>query len=161
MQRPLELTVAGHGARGRLAVRAAAPPHSRLQRHAERRRRDEPALTVEALGAAPVEALQDRLGEVAHAAAGAERAHLQETYAGYVARQSSETERQRMQTEQAIPDDFDYEDVTGLSIEVRQRLKLAQPRTVGQAGRISGVTPAAISLLLVHLKRHSHGRRAA
>jgi tRNA uridine 5-carboxymethylaminomethyl modification enzyme len=91
----------------------------------------------------------------------AEQVDIQVKYAGYVERQSSEIERQRMQTEQAIPDDFDYEDVTGLSIEVRQRLKLSQPRTVGQAGRISGVTPAAISLLLVHLKRHSHGRKAA
>lgn len=91
----------------------------------------------------------------------AEQVDIQAKYAGYVERQSSEIERQRMQTEQAIPDDFDYEDVTGLSIEVRQRLKLSQPRTVGQAGRISGVTPAAISLLLVHLKRHSHGRKAA
>ncbi|HEX2518818.1 MAG TPA: FAD-dependent oxidoreductase, partial [Castellaniella sp.] len=91
----------------------------------------------------------------------AEQVDIQVKYAGYVDRQSSEIERQRKQAEQPIPADFDYEHVTGLSIEVRQRLKLSRPETVGQAGRVSGVTPAAISLLLVHLKRHQQGRKAA
>jgi tRNA uridine 5-carboxymethylaminomethyl modification enzyme len=91
----------------------------------------------------------------------AEQVDIQVKYAGYVDRQSSEIERQRKQAEQPIPADFDYEHITGLSIEVRQRLKLSRPETVGQAGRVSGVTPAAISLLLVHLKRHQQGRKAA
>lgn len=91
----------------------------------------------------------------------AEQVNIQVKYAGYVDRQSSEIERQRKQAEQPIPGDFDYEHVTGLSIEVRQRLKLSRPQTIGQAGRVSGVTPAAISLLLVHLKRHQQGRKAA
>ncbi|TAN29499.1 MAG: tRNA uridine-5-carboxymethylaminomethyl(34) synthesis enzyme MnmG [Castellaniella sp.] len=94
-------------------------------------------------------------------AAQAEQVDIRIKYAGYVDRQSSEIERQRKQAEQPIPADFDYEHVTGLSIEVRQRLKLSRPETVGQAGRVSGVTPAAISLLLVHLKRHLQGRKAA
>lgn len=96
-----------------------------------------------------------------HDAVQAEQVDIQVKYAGYVDRQSSEIERQRKQAEQPIPADFDYEHVTGLSIEVRQRLKLSRPETVGQAGRVSGVTPAAISLLLVHLKRHQQGRKAA
>jgi tRNA uridine 5-carboxymethylaminomethyl modification enzyme len=91
----------------------------------------------------------------------AEQVGIQVKYAGYVDRQLSEIERQRNQAEQPIPDDFDFDHVSGLSIEVRQRLKLSRPRTVGQAGRVSGVTPAAISLLLVHLKRQQRGRRAA
>ena len=56
-----------------------------------------------------------------------------------------------------IPASFDYEDVRGLSFEVGQKLREQRPETVGQASRISGVTPAAISLLLVHLKRRGNG----
>jgi tRNA uridine 5-carboxymethylaminomethyl modification enzyme len=91
----------------------------------------------------------------------AEQVGIQVKYAGYVDRQRMEIERQQAQAELPIPEDFDYAQVTGLSIEVRQRLVQARPATVGQAGRISGVTPAAISLLLVYLKRHLHGRKAA
>jgi tRNA uridine 5-carboxymethylaminomethyl modification enzyme len=90
-----------------------------------------------------------------------EQVEIQVKYAGYVARQREDIERQAAQAEQEIPADFDYDTVAGLSIEVRQRLKLSRPATVGQAGRISGVTPAAISLLLVHLKRWQHKRQAA
>ncbi len=91
----------------------------------------------------------------------AEQVGIQVKYAGYVDRQKLEIERQQTQLEQRIPDDFDYGGIAGLSIEVRQRLQATRPRTVGQAGRISGVTPAAISLLLVHLKRHQRGRVVA
>ncbi|CAM5184402.1 tRNA uridine 5-carboxymethylaminomethyl modification enzyme MnmG OS=Castellaniella defragrans OX=75697 GN=mnmG PE=3 SV=1 [Castellaniella defragrans] len=90
-----------------------------------------------------------------------EQVSIQVKYSGYVDRQLSEIERQHRQADQPIPDDFDFDHIPGLSIEVRQRLKLSRPRTVGQAGRISGVTPAAVSLLLVYLKRRQHGRRAA
>ncbi len=93
--------------------------------------------------------------------ADSEQVAIQVKYAGYVERQRAEIERQQAQASQAIPEDFDYDAVPGLSIEVRQRLKLGRPATIGQAGRISGVTPAAISLLLVHLKRWQHRRRAA
>ena len=91
----------------------------------------------------------------------AEQVDIQAKYAGYVDRQRDEIERQKAQADQAVPDDFDYAGVAGLSTEVRQRLAAARPATVGQAARISGVTPAAVSLLLVHLKRHARERRAA
>ena len=91
----------------------------------------------------------------------AEQVGIQAKYAGYVDRQRDEIERQKAQAEQPIPDDFDYAAVAGLSTEVRQRLEAARPATIGQAGRISGITPAAVSLLLVHLKRHLRGRQAA
>src|SRR5262245_30713638 len=76
-------------------------------------------------------------------------------YTGYIDRQQTEIERQRRHEELPLPDDLDYAQVRGLSTEVRQRLREVRPATLGQAGRVPGVTPAAISLLLVHLKRHS------
>ncbi|WP_043679100.1 tRNA uridine-5-carboxymethylaminomethyl(34) synthesis enzyme MnmG [Castellaniella defragrans] len=91
----------------------------------------------------------------------AEQVGIQAKYAGYVDRQRDEIERQKAQADQAVPQDFDYAGVAGLSTEVRQRLEASRPATIGQAARISGVTPAAVSLLLVHLKRHARGRRAA
>jgi tRNA uridine 5-carboxymethylaminomethyl modification enzyme len=74
-------------------------------------------------------------------------------YAGYIDRQHDEVARQLAQESMTIPPDLDYAAVRGLSTEVRQKLAAGRPDTVGQAARISGVTPAAISLLLVHLKR--------
>jgi tRNA uridine 5-carboxymethylaminomethyl modification enzyme len=78
---------------------------------------------------------------------------VQAKYTGYIDRQQEEVERQRRHEETVLPPDIDYSAVSGLSTEVRQRLKEARPATLGQAGRVPGVTPAAISLLLVHLKR--------
>jgi len=74
-------------------------------------------------------------------------------YEGYLARQRDEIARNRAQEGLAIPGDFDFAAVRGLSAEVAQKLARVRPATLGQAARISGVTPAAISLLLVHLKR--------
>ncbi len=91
----------------------------------------------------------------------AEQVEIQVKYAGYIARQQDEVEKQANHENQRIPDDIDYDGVRSLSFEVRQKLKTHRPATVGQAGRISGVTPAAISLLLIHLKRLQYGRRAA
>ncbi len=85
---------------------------------------------------------------------GSELAQLLETearYTGYLRRQDAEIARLRRQETQAIPDNFDYSKVRGLSNEVREKLESARPGTLGQAGRIPGVTPAAVSLLLVHL----------
>ena len=76
-------------------------------------------------------------------------------YAGYIERQQQEIERQRRNEETKLPDDFDYADVAGLSHEVRGRLAEYRPATIGQAGRVPGVTPSAVTLLLVHLKRRS------
>jgi len=94
-------------------------------------------------------------------AVAAEQVELQAKYAGYVTRQQEEVDRQASLESQPIPAGLDYDSIASLSFEVRQRLKAARPETVGQAGRISGVTPAAISLLLVHLKRLQYGKKAA
>ncbi len=75
-------------------------------------------------------------------------------YAGYIDRQRDEIARNRRHEETPIPDGFDYSGVRGLSSEVLLKLQRGAPATIGQAQRISGITPAAISLLLVHLKRH-------
>jgi len=91
----------------------------------------------------------------------AEQVEIQTKYAGYVARQQEDVKRQAAQEAHPIPEDLDYDAISSLSIEVRQLLKAAQPETIGQAGRVSGVTPAAISLLMVHIKRHLQKRRAA
>jgi tRNA uridine 5-carboxymethylaminomethyl modification enzyme len=79
-------------------------------------------------------------------------------YAGYIERQQDEVERQKRNEETSLPPDLDYSQITGLSHEVRQKLEQARPATLGQAGRIPGVTPAALSILLVHLKKRSLGR---
>ena len=80
---------------------------------------------------------------------------VQAKYSGYLERQRDEIERQRRHESTNIPESFDYDRVRGLSAEVLLKLKHARPATIGQASRISGVTPAAISLLLVHLKRRA------
>jgi tRNA uridine 5-carboxymethylaminomethyl modification enzyme len=76
-------------------------------------------------------------------------------YAGYIERQREEIDRQRRNEETKLPDDIDYDQVAGLSHEVRGRLAEYRPTTIGQAGRLPGVTPAAVTLLLVHLKKRS------
>jgi tRNA uridine 5-carboxymethylaminomethyl modification enzyme len=78
---------------------------------------------------------------------------VQAKYRGYIDRQHEQIERQRRHEETRIPDDLEYASVRGLSNEVRQRLAEHRPVTLGQAARIPGVTPAAVSLLLIHLKR--------
>jgi tRNA uridine 5-carboxymethylaminomethyl modification enzyme len=82
-----------------------------------------------------------------------EQVEVQAKYAGYVERQRDEIERQRRNEETRLPDDLDYTEVRGLSAEVRQKLANVRPATLGQAARIPGVTPAAVSLLLVYLKK--------
>lgn len=89
----------------------------------------------------------------------AEQVEIQVKYAGYIDRQQVEVQKQIAHEQQAIPADVDYDAVTSLSFEVRQKLKAHRPETIGQAARISGVTPAAISLLLIHLKRLHYGSR--
>jgi len=89
----------------------------------------------------------------------AEQVEIQVKYAGYIARQQDEVQKHAAHEGQRIPEDIDYDAVTSLSFEVRQKLKAARPETVGQAARVSGVTPAAISLLLIHLKRLHYGTR--
>jgi tRNA uridine 5-carboxymethylaminomethyl modification enzyme len=83
----------------------------------------------------------------------AQQLEIQAKYAGYIERQEEEIESHRRHEETPLPRDLDYHRVHGLSIEARQKLAAHRPATLGQAGRISGITPAAISLLLVHLRR--------
>ncbi|MCX7961852.1 MAG: tRNA uridine-5-carboxymethylaminomethyl(34) synthesis enzyme MnmG [Burkholderiales bacterium] len=90
----------------------------------------------------------------------ASQVEVEVKYEGYVARQKQEVARRASQDSIRIPPDFDYSEVKGLSIEARQKLSLCRPETIGQAARISGVTPAAISLLLVHLRRRAAGASA-
>ena len=78
---------------------------------------------------------------------------VQAKYAGYLKRQSDEIDRALRNEELRLPADIDYAKVGGLSNEARQRLRDVRPETLGQAARIPGLTPAAVSLLLVHLKR--------
>jgi len=85
----------------------------------------------------------------------AEQVEIQIKYEGYLNRQKEEIEKARRYEDKNIPDKIEYDQVKGLSNEVRQKLIDHRPSTLGQAGRISGVTPAAISLLLVHIKKSS------
>jgi tRNA uridine 5-carboxymethylaminomethyl modification enzyme len=91
----------------------------------------------------------------------AEQVEIQAKYQGYIERQRDEIARQEGHETTQLPLDMDYAAVRGLSIEVRQKLNQHKPQTLGQAARISGVTPAAISLLLVHLKRGFKQDKAA
>ncbi len=84
---------------------------------------------------------------------------IQARYDGYIERQREEVERSRAHQDRVLPDDLDYRSVRGLSAEVREKLERHRPASVGQASRISGVTPAAISLLLVHLKKREWAGR--
>lgn len=83
----------------------------------------------------------------------AEQVEIQTKYEGYLNRQKEEIEKARRYEDKNIPEKIEYDQVKGLSNEVRQKLIDHRPATLGQAGRISGITPAAISLLLVHMKR--------
>ncbi|WP_281648067.1 tRNA uridine-5-carboxymethylaminomethyl(34) synthesis enzyme MnmG [Parendozoicomonas sp. Alg238-R29] len=85
----------------------------------------------------------------------AEQVEIQSKYQGYIERQAEEIERLRRHEETALPENMDFDAITGLSNEIRQKLNDVRPATLGQASRIQGVTPAAISLLLIHLKKRS------
>jgi tRNA uridine 5-carboxymethylaminomethyl modification enzyme len=100
-------------------------------------------------------------GAAVDEAAVAEQVEIQAKYAGYIARQRDEVARNEAHESTPLPADLDYRSVRGLSVEVQQKLNQHRPETVGQASRISGVTPAAISLLLVHLKRLTGQARRA
>jgi len=114
-----------------------------------------PGVTYESLievAGAPTwpRALDDRLPAQVRA-----QVEVRARYSGYIERQQEDIERSRSHEAMALPADLDYASLTGLSHEVRQKLSAARPATLGQAGRIPGVTPAAVSILLVHLKKRS------
>lgn len=92
----------------------------------------------------------------------AQQVEIQVKYAGYIARQRDEVQKHLAHETQVLPENLDYEAVPNLSFEVRQILKTSRPQTLGQAARLSGMTPAAISFLLLHLKRlHDQSRKRA
>jgi tRNA uridine 5-carboxymethylaminomethyl modification enzyme len=101
----------------------------------------------------------DAIGPGVDDPAVSEQVEIGVKYSGYLDRQNEDIARQRRNEDTAIPDGFDYAGVRGLSAEVLAKFSKVRPQTVGQAQRIPGVTPAAISLLLVHLTRY--GRRPA
>ncbi|MCP3849160.1 MAG: tRNA uridine-5-carboxymethylaminomethyl(34) synthesis enzyme MnmG [Gammaproteobacteria bacterium] len=86
----------------------------------------------------------------------AEQVEIQTKYSGYIKRQMEEIEKHKRYENKAIPDKFDYQSINSLSSEVREKLQKARPQTIGQASRVPGVTPAAISLLLVFIKKAGH-----
>jgi tRNA uridine 5-carboxymethylaminomethyl modification enzyme len=99
------------------------------------------------------------LGEVEPAVR--EQVEIAAKYQGYIDRQTDEVARNRGQENTKLPDDIDYREIHGLPIEAQQKLNAQKPETIGQASRISGITPAAISLLLVYMKRKSRSKPAA
>ena len=103
--------------------------------------------------------LPDAQPETALADSVVEQVEIQVKYQGYIDRQNEEIDSRRDIETLKLPDDIDYSKVKGLSTEVQQKLNQHKPETVGQASRISGVTPAAVALLMVHLKRGFKGAK--
>jgi tRNA uridine 5-carboxymethylaminomethyl modification enzyme len=91
----------------------------------------------------------------------AEQIEIQIKYAGYIDRQLDEIAKKKRHENTLIPRDYDFSQISGLSNEVVAKLSDARPETIGKASRISGITPAAISLLLVYLKKHGLLRKSA
>lgn len=87
-----------------------------------------------------------------------EQIDIRAKYAGYISRQYTEVEKLQKSREQALPQSFDYSQVRGLSAEVAEKLQRVQPADIAQAGRIPGITPAALSLLLIYLKKYPQGK---
>ena len=88
-----------------------------------------------------------------------EQVEIDAKYAGYLEKEQEQVDKLKRLESVRIPDGFDFLRITALSIEARQRLSKQRPETLGQASRIPGVTPAAISLLLIHLKKRGAGRQ--
>ena len=103
--------------------------------------------------------LPDAQPETALADSVVEQVEIQVKYQGYIDRQNEEIDSRRDIETLKLPEDIDYSKVKGLSAEVQQKLNQHKPETVGQASRISGVTPAAVALLMVHLKRGFKGAK--
>jgi tRNA uridine 5-carboxymethylaminomethyl modification enzyme len=90
-----------------------------------------------------------------------EQVQIAVKYAGYITRQAEDIERLRRQENTPLPDDLDYSSMEGLSNEVKQKLTQTRPATLAAASRIQGITPAAVSLLLIHLKKRAIARKSA
>ncbi len=138
---------------GEVAGRVLGGPLGREQRALELLRR--PGVDYEALCSLPVVGPPEFLEDPRLAGQVALQVDVQAKYAGYIERQQVEIERQRRSEGLPLPADLDYGQVAGLSNEARERLVAARPLSVGQAARLPGITPATISLLLIHLKKRS------
>ena len=103
----------------------------------------------------------DGVGPVEADPAIGEQIEIQTKYAGYIERQQAEVARSRTEERVCLPVDLDYAEVAGLSTELVQKLSAHRPESLGQAGRIAGITPAAISVLKVYLKRGKHLKKSA
>ena len=99
--------------------------------------------------------------ETALAPEEAEQVEISAKYEGYIQRQQDEIESLRRHENTRLPETLDLDTIGGLSNEVKQKLKEVRPETLAQASRISGVTPAAVSMLLVHIKKHNASRQSA
>jgi len=108
------------------------------------------------IGVGDLKKIWPRFGEIE--AKIAEQLEIDAKYAVYLSRQAADVEAYRRDEGLALPDDLDYDDIPGLSNEVRAKLNAHRPRTIGQAGRIDGMTPAALTLLVVHLRRQERGK---
>lgn len=95
------------------------------------------------------------IGDVGLTEAEAQAINIDIKYAGYIEKAKRQVEKMRKMEEKIIPSHIDYETVANLSLEAKQKLSEIRPRTVGQASRISGINPADISVLLIHLKVQS------
>jgi tRNA uridine 5-carboxymethylaminomethyl modification enzyme len=111
------------------------------------------------IGLGEVARIWPRLGELAPKIA--EQVEIDAKYEVYLSRQAADVESYRRDESLVLPDDIDYAALTGLSNEVRHKLQAHRPRTVGQAGRIDGITPAALTLLVAHVRRRSKSARGA
>jgi tRNA uridine 5-carboxymethylaminomethyl modification enzyme len=90
----------------------------------------------------------------------AEQLEIDAKYEVYLLRQAADVALYRRDESLSLPEDFDYQRLTGLSNEARQKLQSIRPRTIGQAGRIDGITPAALTLLVAHIRKQGRGRKA-
>ena len=137
---PTDAVIAGLAARGSTSIRVATSLASLLRR---------PELGFDDVLA--IAGLDDGVPEDVGL-----QVEISTKYGGYVSRQHLAVERARKLEEVSLPGELDYRAIRGLSHEVREKLEAVRPRTLGQAARIAGVTPAALSLLAVHLRRVSH-----
>jgi tRNA uridine 5-carboxymethylaminomethyl modification enzyme len=150
------------GAARALATSLAVTPNEAarhglaLNRDGQRRSAFE-LLSYPTIGLADIARIWPELGDLEPGVA--EQLEIDAKYAVYLERQSADVAAFRRDESLALPDALDYGDIKGLSNEVRQKLAAIRPRTIGQAGRIDGVTPAALALLAVHLRRPSRAAR--
>jgi tRNA uridine 5-carboxymethylaminomethyl modification enzyme len=114
---------------------------------------DLPVVCDVSRGTEPVGASAASIAQDVFVTAVVEQVEIAAKYSGYIDRQNDEVERATHYENLRLPTELDYLQVTALSIEARQRLSKQRPETLGQASRMSGITPATISLLLIHLKK--------